>query len=73
MKLSILLFLIVSISSCSSSNRLRTAEQDIKLPQTDAESILVFSTEKTVKEYTIIGKVIASADAGRNSYRPFFC
>lgn len=70
MKNSLIIILLALLSSCASVNRIRTAEQPEKLAPTSAESIKVFSTEKADKAYSIIGKVVAAADAGNNASRP---
>ena len=70
MRFKVLLVSVVLFSSCSSVNRLRTFEQSEKLPPTSPKTIRIYSTDKVEKEYSIIGQVVAAADAGTNSTRP---
>lgn len=66
MKYKILFLAIPAVifSSCWSTEHLKTDNVDQVYSQTNPDDIEVFSTDKIGKEYTIIGVVHASVDAG---------
>jgi uncharacterized protein YbjQ (UPF0145 family) len=58
----------MTLVNCSSVAKLRTDDNpDLVLEETSAKDIKVYSTSKIGREFTIIGQVVASADAGSNS------
>jgi hypothetical protein len=64
----ILLALFVMTTSCSTVSNIKTDDSPIsELVPTNPELVEVYSTKATVKNYKIIGQVVACADAGQNS------
>jgi hypothetical protein len=55
------------LASCSSVAFLPTNDQSEPYPPTNAKMVEVYSTKKVDAEYTVIGQVIASADAGSDA------
>lgn len=68
-KLLILMALTSLMLSCSSVSRIKTDDNLLSnLVKTNPEHIEVYSTkDAAAKSYTIIGQVVACADAGQNS------
>lgn len=62
-------FAVFLMSSCSSVTFLRTDQLNEKFAPLSPESVSVYSTNKTGKDYWVIGEVIAVADAGQNASR----
>lgn len=68
-KLLILMTLTFIMLSCSSVSRIKTDDNVLSnLVKTNPELVEVYSTkDAAAKSYTIIGQVVACADAGHNS------
>lgn len=65
-----LLFILVCLfilSSCSTVANLRTDDVSNKYPVTNAANIEVHTLNVADRKYEVLGKVIASADAGSKS------
>lgn len=70
-KCSALLLLVLLLAGCSTTARLRTEEsRALQAQPTQAEKIPVYAQSKIDREYSILGQVIASADAGEDAERP---
>lgn len=70
-KIILLCMAITLCSACSTVGRIATSEgQGSTFSPTSADNVEVYSTSKAKKEYTIIGQVLASADAGENANIP---
>jgi uncharacterized protein YbjQ (UPF0145 family) len=66
-RIQFLLILGVLFTSCSTVAHLQTDDTVQKYPATNYKEIEVYSTDKTSKDFVVIGEVIASADAGKYS------
>lgn len=66
-RIKLLLILGVIFSSCSTVAHLSTDDTSQKYSATNAENIEIYSIDNIGKDYTIIGDVIASADAGTDA------
>lgn len=64
LKIHFLWMLPLILASRSSTEYLKTDDSTVSYPWTHPESIEVFSTDIISREYTIIGAVHASVDAG---------
>ena len=62
-----ILFTVIILSGCTSVSYLPTDDADPSVHRTDPENIQVFSTNDAGRNYSVIGEVIASADAGENA------
>lgn len=69
MRISIALALVaLGLVGCSTTARLRTEDAAaLTLPKTKAKDVQVFSTREAGKPYTVIGTVVADADAGTDA------
>lgn len=70
MKIQSLLFAVVLFASCSTVAHLQTDDSQENYSATNPEQIELYSTDKVDKSYVVLGEVIASADAGRDSSIP---
>jgi hypothetical protein len=67
-KLLILIVTVLVTASCSTVARIATNDSQVTISnKTNTSQIEVYSTKTAGKSYSIIGQVIASADAGENS------
>lgn len=67
-KISILTFVLIAFTSCSTVSTLKTDDVQIsELAPTNIDAIEVYSTKTAPKDYKIIGQVIACADAGEDA------
>ena len=62
-----LLFIAVLSTGCSTVAQIQTDDLEHKYPATNSSQIEVYSMNKIEKEYSVIGQVIASADAGTDA------
>ncbi len=67
MKIQLILIIGVLLTSCSSVAHLKTDDVKQNYSATEPEQIKVYSTDKVDQEYTVIGEVIVSADAGADA------
>lgn len=69
MKKKFLYLFIISflVSSCSTVGNLKTDDNPNKYPASSAAKIDVYSLDAPDRKYEVLGKVIASADAGTKS------
>ena len=66
-KIYVLLMLALLFTGCSTVAHLQTDDVTTQYPKTNPSDIDVFSVSKIGKNYLVLGKVIASADAGSNA------
>lgn len=67
MKIQFLLIVGVLFTSCATVAHLQTDDLKQNYSASSPEQIEIYSTGKVDKTYTVIGEVIASADAGTNA------
>lgn len=67
MKIQFLLIVGVLFTSCSTVAHLQTDDLKQNYSATNPDQIEVYSTDKVDKDYSVIGEVIASADAGTDA------
>ncbi len=58
------------LSSCSTSAHFKTADTDQTYGETSYENVQVYSVDDFGTDYTILGPVVACADAGTNAETP---
>ena len=56
--------------SCANVAHIRTSDNTAVYTESNVSNIEIYSTSNIGKQYTIIGEVMASADAGENSETP---
>ncbi len=64
-------FLLLTNAACSTVAHIKTDDTpNLSLSSTDASSIKVYATSKPDRNYSIIGEVVAAADAGNDASKP---
>ena len=64
--------LLLIFSSCYSVSHLQSDELVKEYPETNPDKIDIYSTEKGVRSYSVVGAVVASADAGDRADIPVY-